>query len=79
VGTQDSLEDVPKDIALLFNEFLLYYIPITKKGTALASFKKGLLMKVLMHFGKWLKAMRYTMYTVVEASQEKNSKSELYK
>lgn len=60
-------------MGLLFNEFVLYYIPVMKKNTSLTSFKKEVITKILLHFGKWLKSMRYTEYTIVEAPQEKST------
>ena len=56
----ENADKIPKDLALLFNEFVLYYIPVMKKNTSLASFKREIVLQILLQFGKWLKAMRYT-------------------
>jgi hypothetical protein len=79
IDAEEVTENVPKDMGLLFNEFVLYYIPVMKKSTSLASFKKEVITKILLHFGKWLKSMRYTEYTIVEVPQEKATKGGLEK
>lgn len=36
----DSSLEIPEDIILLFNEFVVYYVAEVRKNTSLASFKK---------------------------------------
>ena len=40
IESKESIVNIPEDFILLFNEFIIYYVPEVRKETSLASFKK---------------------------------------
>ena len=65
IQSQEPLVDIPEEFILLFNEFVIYYVPEVRKETSLSSFNKQIIVKVMFELGKWLKRMRLTQYTIV--------------